>query len=132
MAKPEDPGLLARRTAIASEAPALTEVLRGTLRERYVRCGKSGCRCERGQGHGPFVYLSVTLGVGRTTQITVAAEDQATARRLVGNYARLQEAVEAISSINRQLLQRRALVPPPSEVTHSERPTAKRRPTKVR
>jgi hypothetical protein len=128
MAKPEDPGrLLARRTSIASKAPALTEVLRGTLRERYVRCGKAGCRCERGQGHGPFVYLSVTLGVGRTTQITVAAEDQAAARQLVRNYERVQQAVEAISAINRQLLQRRTLPPPPAGAPHGERVRAKRR-----
>jgi hypothetical protein len=97
-----------------------------------VRCGKPGCHCERGQGHGPFVYLSVTLGVGRTTQITVAAEDQAAARRLVRNYARLQQAVEAISSVNRQLLQRRTLPPPPAEATYSKRRSAKRGRAKVR
>jgi len=101
--------LLARRKTAAERVPSLAEVLRGTLRERYVRCGKPGCHCEKGRGHGPFVYLSVALGVGRTAQITIAAEDQATARRLVTNYARVQKAIEAVSEINRQLLQERAL-----------------------
>jgi hypothetical protein len=24
--------------------------------EKYVKCGKPGCRCAAGQGHGPFLY----------------------------------------------------------------------------
>ena len=110
MSKPGDPTrVLSRRTSVASKVPALTEVLRGTLRERFVRCGKPGCHCEKGRGHGPFVYLSVTLGVGRTAQITIAAEDQAVARRMVRNYARVQKAIESISTINRELLKQRVL-----------------------
>ncbi|MGO9837517.1 MAG: DUF6788 family protein [Polyangiaceae bacterium] len=74
-----------------------------------MRCGKPGCHCEEGRGHGPFVYLSVSLGVGRTAQITIAPQDQAAARRLVRNYERVQEAIEAVSTINRQLRQERTL-----------------------
>ena len=28
-------------------------VLRGSLIERYKRCGKPGCKCAKGKGHGP-------------------------------------------------------------------------------
>ena len=51
---------------LASKIPPLTEMLRGTLRKRYVRCGKSGCHCKKGRGHGPIAYLSVTLRGGVT------------------------------------------------------------------
>jgi hypothetical protein len=51
----------------------------------------------------------VTLGVGRTVQITIAPEDEEAARRLVGNYNRTWQAIEAISAINRELLQSRSL-----------------------
>jgi hypothetical protein len=27
------------------------------LERRLVRCGKKGCRCRSGIGHGPYVYL---------------------------------------------------------------------------
>ena len=101
--------LLARRQAAADRVPPLVDVLRGTLRQRYVRCGNSGCHCRTGHGHGPVFYLSVTLAGGRTTQITVAAEDVATARRLLRNYERVRRSLEAISEMNRELLRQRVL-----------------------
>jgi hypothetical protein len=27
-----------------------------TYRREYVRCGKQGCKCATGQGHGPYWY----------------------------------------------------------------------------
>lgn len=103
--------LLEQRRLAAADAPDLTEVLRGTLRRRYVRCGKPGCRCRKGRGHGPVLYLSVTVAVGQTRQITVAAEDYDMARRYVENYERAWRLLEKISTINRELLQKRLLRP---------------------
>lgn len=101
--------LLARRLRIAGSAPRLEDVLRGTLRERYVRCGKVSCHCRDGPGHGPVSYLSVTLGRGRTVQFTIAPEDLETARQLVGNYERFWRSLEGVSAVNRELLQKRLL-----------------------
>jgi hypothetical protein len=33
-----------------------------TDRLEYVRCGKPGCRCERGQLHGPYWYRYQRVG----------------------------------------------------------------------
>lgn len=30
--------------------------LPGVLRTEWVRCGKPGCRCARGERHGPYLY----------------------------------------------------------------------------
>ena len=27
------------------------------IRMKYIRCGKSSCRCNRGKKHGPYYYL---------------------------------------------------------------------------
>jgi len=27
-----------------------------TYRQEYVKCGKAGCKCAKGQGHGPYWY----------------------------------------------------------------------------
>ena len=35
------------------------------LERRLVRCGKKGCRCLSGGGHGPYVYLRVGRDAGR-------------------------------------------------------------------
>jgi len=29
------------------------------LSVRYVRCGKKGCKCNKGQLHGPFNYFAI-------------------------------------------------------------------------
>jgi len=34
--------------------------IHGKLIERYKRCGKPGCKCADGPGHGPKYYLSVS------------------------------------------------------------------------
>ena len=94
-----------------ASAPSLDEVMRGTLRERFVRCGRPGCHCQEGKGHGPFLYLSVTLGVGKTVQITIAPKDRAIARRYVRNYQRLQRMLEKVSEINRESLRQRLKKP---------------------
>ena len=101
--------LLERRRRAAEQFPPVEQVLRGTLGKRWVRCGKAGCHCRKGRGHGPVRYLTVTLAVGRTRQVTVTAEDLETVRRHVRNYRRLWELLELISAINRELLQRRSL-----------------------
>ena len=104
--------LVARRTRAVTTVPDLAEILRGTLRRRYVQCGKAGCHCQSGRGHGPVLYLSVSLGVGRTRQITIAREAYAIAQRYAENYQRLRRSLEAISTVNRTLLQQRLLPPP--------------------
>src|SRR3972149_8460612 len=112
------PRLVARRARAVATAPDLAEILRGTLGRRYVRCGKAGCRCQRGRGHGPVLYLSVSLGVGRTHQVTIAREAFAIARRYVQNYARLRRGLEGISPGNPPpLAQRRRPPPTPAAAT---------------
>ena len=49
-----------RRQALLRQLPSLKEILRGSLIERYKRCGKPGCKCADGPGHGPKYYLSVS------------------------------------------------------------------------
>ena len=104
--------LLKQRSNAAGKAPPLDEVLRGTLRRRYLRCGKAGCHCRKGRRHGPFFYLNVTLGVGRTRQITIDPGDWALALRYAQNYHRMQDVLEAVSTLNRKLFEDRMLSAP--------------------
>ena len=98
--------LLDRRRRILRALPSLEEVVRGSVVERELRCGKPGCRCARGQLHAA-TYLSVTFAGGRTEQISLPADLVALARRWVANYQAWWRAVEKISAINRQLLRAR-------------------------
>jgi hypothetical protein len=91
------------------------------LVELYVRWGKAGGHCESGRGHGPVIYLSVSLGVAKNAQITVAPEDYPLASSYVDNYQRLRRLLERISTVNRKLFQERLLASAPQELPPGKR-----------
>jgi len=82
-------------------------ILRGSLIERYKRCGKPGCKCADGPGHGPKYYLSVSHPGLRPQMDYVPQESHAQITEFIANYHRAREILEAISEINRELLRRR-------------------------
>lgn len=87
--------------------PPLKAILRGSLIERYKRCGKPGCKCADGPGHGPKYYLSVSHPGLRPQMDYVPQDSHAQIAEFVANYHRAREILEAISEINRKLLRRR-------------------------
>ena len=95
-----------RKQGLAKLLPPVTEILRGSLIERYVTCGNPACKCARGERHGPMWYLTVTLGPGRTTGGIIGAELVDRVRTWIENYHTLKDHLEKISEINRELLRR--------------------------
>jgi hypothetical protein len=95
-----------RRKGLAQQLPPVTEILRGSLLERYVTCGNPACKCAQGERHGPIWYLTVTLGPGRTTGGIVPQERVAEVRGWIDNYHKVKDHLEKISDINRELLRR--------------------------
>jgi len=95
-----------RRQGLAKQLPPVTDVLRGSLVQRYVTCGNPACKCAKGERHGPLWYLTVTLGPGKTTGGIVAPEKVEQVRGWVNNYHQVKEHLEKISEINRELLRR--------------------------
>src|SRR5580693_875837 len=96
-----------RRQSLLGKLPPLDAVLRGFLIERYKRCGKPGCKCADGPGHGPKFYLSVSYPGLRPQMDYVPQELYAQTAEFVANYHRAREILEAICEINRELLRRR-------------------------
>jgi len=74
MLTPDPP--IAVQTAAARLVPA-TPIRRGSLSERYVKCGKPGCSCATDDKarHGP--YFSWTRQVNGTTQSRFLTPEQA-------------------------------------------------------
>ena len=66
-----------RRQVLKRQLPPLKAILRGPLIERYKRCGKPGCKCAEGPGHGPKYYLSVSRPGLRPQMDYVAQESGA-------------------------------------------------------
>ena len=96
-----------QRQALLRELPPLQNILRGSLIERYKRCGKQGCSCAEGKGHGPKYYLSVSFPGERAQMEYVPQELEPQTREYLGNLHHAREVLERICEINRELLRRR-------------------------
>ena len=94
-------------TLSCANCPRSKPILRGSLIERYKRCGKPGCKCADGPGHGPKYYLSVSYPGLRPQMDYVPQESYAQTAEFLANYHRAREILEAICEINRELLRRR-------------------------
>ena len=103
-----------RKQAIVASLPPFNEMVRGSLFERRVKCGKASCRCAKGGEH-PATYLGVSFKGGKTVQITVPKKLVSQVRKWVENYSEFWSALEQISEINRQLLRKRLLESDPNE-----------------
>lgn len=75
------------------------ELLRGTLHARAITCGKSTCKCARGEKHA-YLFLVVSEN-GKLRQILIPRPRQAAVRQWVEHYQQAQELLEEISHIYR-------------------------------
>jgi hypothetical protein len=96
-----------RKLLVKSLAALQAAILRGSLIKRYKRCGKPGCKCADGPGHGPKYYLSISHP-GRMPEMDyVPQEQQKRVTMYLKNFQRVRKQLEEICKINRNLLQRR-------------------------
>jgi len=100
--------LVALRTRLAAgvEDPAVT--LRGALVSEGRRCSGEGCRCRRGELHGPYTYLT-SYGSGRSRMVYVPKVMAAVAAGHVELTRRNEALLLEISQVNLELLRRRLL-----------------------
>lgn len=82
-------------------------VLRGSLIERYKRCGKPGCKCAKERGHGPKYYLSISLPKSRPEMDYVPLDYKEQVERYIENFHAVRDTLEELCMINRELLRRR-------------------------
>ena len=100
--------LLARRRRLTAGVSDPERTLRGVLLQKGRTCSSEGCRCRRGELHGPYTYLAIyTDGRSRTVYVPAAAE--AAAEQHVELTQRNEELLAEISRVNLELLRRRAL-----------------------
>jgi hypothetical protein len=96
-----------RRKALLRKLPNLEEILKGSLIERYKPCGKAGCKCAKGPGHGPKYYLSISRTGQRPQMDYVPQEYYDQVEAYLANYRIAREIISEISRINQELLRRR-------------------------
>ena len=79
--------LRSRRRKLIERLPPLELLLRGSVIERYKRCGNTGCHCQQGRGHGPKYYLSVSYPQSRPKMIYVPGTSLESVRESLARYA---------------------------------------------
>jgi hypothetical protein len=99
-----------RQTLIRRLPPLARRVVRGSLIERYLPCGKPGCHCASGRGHGPKYYLSVSYPNGRPQLQYLSQPQHAQVQALIKNFQHVRDLLEQICDINRELLRRQEKV----------------------
>src|SRR5258708_26361812 len=100
--------LLSRRRALAARLGDVEQVLAGSLAEQTRRCGKAGCRCAAGEGHGPYAYFTPRpAGRGRARSVPAALAH--VVRRYLQRGAHVETPLAEISAINAGLVARRGL-----------------------
>ena len=90
--------LLRQITGLARRA------LFGSLSETYRTCGRPGCRCHRGQKHGPHLYVSFRGADGTTTGYYVPQPLAESMRAGMAAWQDLQEKLRQLAELNRQHL----------------------------
>lgn len=104
MRSPKAQRLAVRRRKLVEQFSGLGPVLRASLIERFTQCGKAGCKCMRGDKHGPAYYLTVSYAKRKTRQVYVPKDLRPLAEKWVRNYHQAMTVLEEISSINLELI----------------------------
>jgi hypothetical protein len=99
-----------KRAALLRNLPDLQKLIRGSLIERYKRCGKSGCKCATGQGHGPKHYLSTHQPGGTPLMEYVPQSYEEQIKEYLENFRQAREILDEICQINQELLRRREIL----------------------
>jgi hypothetical protein len=91
-----------RRDDLLAELRALGNLMRGSLVQTKVKCGRKGCICESGEKHVK-VHLSVNLH-GRTRGCYVGQGREEAISVLLGEYQRAWKIIEDLTEVNLELL----------------------------
>jgi hypothetical protein len=94
---------LARQRVLVKELLGLREQVQGSVFARYGTCGKAGCACRSGRGHGPYVVLS-TRGRGRSTFVYLPRDKASQARQLVAAARSYRQGMAQLKALNETLL----------------------------
>ena len=92
-----------KRKKLVDELKLSKDMLQGTLVEKYLKCGKAGCKCNRGEKHGPKYYLSYKLD-GVTKMLYIPSKMLSEVKNQSCLYKKFKKAGKQISDINKQLL----------------------------
>lgn len=79
------------------------KMLKGSVVKKYKACGKGGCKCTKGELHGPFYYLTYKEE-GKTKMIFLRKAQWGQAIKLNDNYKLWRKSRADISKVGKKIL----------------------------
>lgn len=79
-----------------------TPMIIGSLYEVYKTCSKPNCCCKKGQKHGPFFALSISIDAKRTVKM-VKKKDLTVVRKKALAYQAFQQGLARIRKTNKEV-----------------------------
>ena len=95
--------LRARRNRLENEALRSRAMVRGSLLALMRKCGKAGCKCQRGELHGPNHYLSLPKPGKRSRMLPVPPDKVKTVQSLNSHYHDFQRGLTEIRRLNEEI-----------------------------
>lgn len=79
------------------------DFVRGTLYPTYRTCGYEHCRCRKGEKHGPFYLLTVSIK-GKTISRHIPRDRVGKIREMIENYRQIKDLIEELSQVNLKII----------------------------
>jgi len=95
--------LRAERTILEDQALRSRAMVRGSLLELMRKCGKAGCKCQRGELHGPNAYLSLPRPGKRSRILPVPPDKVKILKALNSHYHNYQQSLTHIRRLNKEI-----------------------------
>lgn len=92
-----------RRAKLEDKALRSRAMVRGSLLELMRKCGKPGCKCQRGELHGPNFYLSLPQPGKRSRMLPVPRDKVKTVKSLNTHYHDFQHALTEIRRLGEEI-----------------------------
>jgi hypothetical protein len=95
-----------RISRLVKQLSQSSEMLQGSVIEKYVKCGKGNCRCTEGEGHGPVYYLSFKEK-GITKLIYLPHDEVDKVKHQVNKFRKFKQIGSEVARMNREILKLR-------------------------
>lgn len=76
-------------------------MIQGSLSETTRTCGRGGCRCQRGERHGPHSYVTFRTPEGRSSSRYVPKPERERVAEGIADWQRFWEIASALAAENR-------------------------------
>ena len=95
--------LRAERTILEDQTLRSRAMVRGSLIELMRKCGKAGCKCQRGELHGPNAYLSLSRPGKRSHLLPIPPDKVKMLKELNSRYHDYQRSLTRIRRIDKEI-----------------------------